>query len=102
MYHSLHLSSPSCHHVRPPTPFPFPLHLHLVDFADAFIQSDLQPFIHTFTHQRRKQPRRSKASSSEAVRVSRLAQGHLNTQLGAEDRTSHLLVTSQPILLPEL
>ena len=23
--------------------------LHLGDFSDAFIQSDLQPFIHTFT-----------------------------------------------------
>ena len=33
-------------------------HLHLEDFADAFIQSNLQPFIHTTTQQRRSQPRR--------------------------------------------
>ena len=37
----------------------------------------LQLFIHTFTH--RWQPGRTTASSSGAVRVSRLAQGHLNT-----------------------
>ena len=80
---------------------PLTLHLNLRDFADAFIQSDLQPFIHTFTHQRRSQPRRAPASSSGAVRC--LAQGHLDTQLGgAWDRTSNLPVTSQPALPPEL
>ena len=36
---------------------PEALHLHTFgDFADTSIQSDLQPFIHTFTHQRRSQP----------------------------------------------
>ena len=38
-------------------------------------------------------------NSSGAVRVRRLAQGHLNTPLGeAGDRTSNLRVTSQPAL----
>ena len=41
-------------------------------------------------------------SSSGAVRVRRLAQGHLDTQLGgAGIRTSDLLVTSKPALPPE-
>ena len=43
------------------------LDLHLGDFADAFIQSDLQPFIHTFTHLRRSQPHQATASRSGAV-----------------------------------
>ena len=38
------------------------------DLADAFIQSDVQPFIH-------RQPRRATASSSGAVRVRRLTEG---------------------------
>ena len=43
------------------------------------------------------------ASSSRAVMVRRLTQGHLHTQLGgAGDRTSNLPVTSQPALPPEL
>ena len=47
-------------------------------------------------------PRKATASSPGAVRVRRLAQGHLNTQLGgAGDRTSDLLVTSQRALPPE-
>ena len=66
-------------------------HFHLGDLAAAFIQSFLQPFIHTFTHRRRSQPLRVTASSSGAVRVRRLAQRHLNTQLGgAWDRTSYI------------
>ena len=48
-------------------------HLHLGDFVDAFIQMDLQPFIHTFTHRLRSQPYKKSAS---------LAQGHLDTPLG--------------------
>ena len=41
-------------------------------------------FIHTFTHRRRCQPRKATASPSGAVRVRRLAQGHLDTRLGEE------------------
>ena len=54
---------------------------HLGDFADTFIQSDLQPFIHTFTHWQRSQPHRATASLSGTVRVRCLAQWHLDTQL---------------------
>ena len=46
------------------------------------LQSDLQPFIHSFAHRRRCQPSRATASSSGAVRVRCLPQGHLDTQLG--------------------
>ena len=54
---------------------------------------------HSFTHS---QPRRAPASSSCTVRVSRLAQGHLDTQRGgAGERTSNLPVTSQPAPPPE-
>ena len=43
------------------------------------------------------QPCKVTASSSGAVRVRRLAQGHLDSQLGgAGDQTSNLPVTSQP------
>ena len=81
---------------RRPKPEVCPIHLHSERFADAFIQSD---FEHTFTHQR---PHTTTASSSGAVRVRRLTQGHRNTQLGgAGDRTSNLPVTSQPALPPE-
>ena len=38
-------------------------------YSDAFIQSDLHPFIHTFTHRRRSPPRRATASSSGGFRV---------------------------------
>ena len=58
------------------------INLHLRRLADVFIQSALQWIMHTFTHRRRCQPRRATASSSGAVRVRCLAQGHLNTQLG--------------------
>ena len=76
-------------------------HVHSGDFADAFIQSVLQPPLLSLTHRRWSQPRRATASSSAAVRGRRLAQGHLNTQLGgAGDRTSDLPVTSQPALPP--
>ena len=51
--------------------------------------------MHPFTH---RQPARQ-----GAVRVRRLAQGHLDPQLGgAGDLTSNLPVTSQPTLPPEL
>ena len=57
--------------------------------------------MHTFRHRRRSQPLKAEASSSEAVMVSCLAQGQLDTQLGgAGDRTSNL--TSQPALPLEL
>ena len=73
------------------------LHLHLGDLADTFIQTDLQRFLHTFTHQRRCQPCKATASSSGAVRVRCLAQGHLDTRRGwAGDWTS------KPALPPEL
>ena len=71
--------------------------------ADAFIQSNLQPFTHTFTHRRQSQPRRVTDSVSGAVRMWCLAQGHLDTQLGgARDQTSNLLVRGQPALPAEL
>ena len=61
------------------------------------ILPNIHPFTLKFTHRRRSQPRRATASWSAAVRVRRLAQGHLHTQLGgAGDRTSNLPVTSQP------
>ena len=41
---------------------------------------NIPPFMHTFKHRRRCQPWRAKASSSGAVRVRRLAQGHLDAQ----------------------
>ena len=52
--------------------------------------------MHTFTHRWRGQLCRATASSSGAVRVRCLAQGHLNT------RTSNLLVSRQLALPPEL
>ena len=68
------------------------------------IQPNIHPFMHAFTHEF--QPRRATAGWSGVVRVRRrLAQGHLlHTPLGgggAGDRTSNLLVTSQPALPPE-
>ena len=65
--------------------------------------ADIHPFMHTFTQRQRSQPRRATASWSGAIRVRRLAQGHHETRLGgAGDRTSNLVVTSQPALPPEL
>ena len=61
----------------------------------------IHPFMHTVTHRRRSQPRRATASWSGAVRVRRLAQGHLDTLGEAGDRTSDLLVTSPPALPPD-
>ena len=40
---------------------------------------DIHPFMHTFTHRQRCQPRRATASSSGAVRVRCLLQGHPDT-----------------------
>ena len=42
------------------------------------ILTSIHPFTHTITHQRRGQPCQATASSSGAVRVRRLAQGHLD------------------------
>ena len=68
--------------------------------ADAFIQSDLHRLIQTLTHRWQSQPCKATASSSGAVRVKCLAQGHINTQLGgAGDRTSNLSVTRQMLYL---
>jgi hypothetical protein len=76
------------------------LQLQLGHLADAFIQSDLHRLIHTLTHRRQSRPRKATASSSGAVRVKCLAQGHVNTQLGgAGDRTSNLSVTRQLLYL---
>ena len=47
------------------------LPLHLGDFADAFIKSDLQPFIHTFTHRRRSQLFRSSQGEASCSGTSR-------------------------------
>ena len=52
---------------------------NLRDFVDAFIQSDLQPFIHTFTHPEQSKPCWATASFSTAVRVRGLAQTYLDT-----------------------
>ena len=77
------------------------LHLHLGDYADAFIQRNLQPFIHTFTHRRRSRPLMATEGGflplSGAVRVRCLAQGHLDTR----DQTWNHLVTNQLALPPE-
>ena len=48
------------------------LHFYLGDFADAFIKSNLQPFIHTFTQRWQSQPHRGTASTSGEVWVRRL------------------------------
>ena len=61
--------------------------LHLGEFADAFNQSDLQPFIHIPTAE-------STPGDSQLIRSSLLG--------GAGDRTSNLPVTSQPALPSEL
>ena len=65
--------------------------LHSGDFPDAFIQSDVQPFIHTFTHRRRCRPRRATASSSGR---GALLRDTSTIELGAGDQTSNLQVTS--------
>ena len=67
--------------------------------ADAFIQSDLQQFIHRVSYRRQSQPHRATASSSGAVRVKFLSQADLDKKLGGQ--TSNLPVTSQPALPPE-
>ena len=77
-----------------------PPQLQLGHLADAFIQSDLHRLIHTLTHWRQSQPCKATASSSGAVMVKCLAQGHINTQLGgAGDRTSNLSVPRQLVYL---
>ena len=55
--------------------------------------SNNHPYIHTFTHRLQSQPCKASASSSEAVRVQCLAQGHLDTR---SRRGSNLPVASQP------
>ena len=61
---------------------------------------NIHPFIHTFTQRRRCQPRRATASRSGAVRVrDDSLRGHLLHTPAKEEpgnRTSNLLVTSQP------
>ena len=58
--------------------------------------------IHPFTHRRRSQPSKATSSLAGAVRVRCLAQGQLDTRLGAaSDQTSNLPVTSQAALSPE-
>ena len=59
------------------------------------ILSNIHPFMHTFITSWQSQP----CKASGAVSGRRLAQEHLNTQLGgAGDQTSNLPVTSQPAL----
>ena len=60
---------------------------------------NIHPFIHTFTHRRRSRPCKATASSPGAVRVRRLAQGHLAHSV--RDWTSSLSVSSQPAPPPE-
>ena len=80
-----------------------PLRLHLGDFADAFIKSDLQPFIHTFTHRRRSRPHRAAAGWSGAVRLRPSPSGAPpHAARGTRDGTSNLLATSRPAPPPEL
>uniref|UniRef100_A0A8C5CHJ4 non-specific serine/threonine protein kinase n=1 Tax=Gadus morhua TaxID=8049 RepID=A0A8C5CHJ4_GADMO len=57
------------------------INYQLGHLADAFIQSDLHRLIHTLTHRRQSPPCKATASSSGAVRVKCLAQGHINTSL---------------------
>ena len=62
--------------------------------------ASLSPIIQTFPHRRWSQPCRATASSSGAVRVRRLARGHLDTHLGgAGDRTSTLRLPADPLYL---
>ena len=76
------------------------LQLQLGHLADAFIQSDLHRLMHTLTHRRQSQPCKATASSSGAVRVKCLAQGHINIQLGgAGDQTSNLSVADPSLSL---
>ena len=58
---------------------------------------------HIHTHRWCRQQCKETASSSGAVRMRGLAQGHLDTLVceGAGDQTSHPLVNSQPALPPE-
>ena len=73
----------------------FPTSSHSKRFT---IVPSIHPFMLTFTHRRWCQQCRAAASSSGAVTVMCLAQGHLDTQLGgAGDRTNNLLVTSQKV-----
>ena len=53
----------------------------------------------TFTHRRRSQPCKVTASSSGAVRVRRLTQGHLHTQLGGAVDQAIFQVPANPIFL---
>ena len=55
---------------------------HLSHLADSFIQSVLQQLTSTFTHRWWSQPCKATASSSGAIRVGCLAQGHLDTHEG--------------------
>ena len=62
------------------------------------IHSPIHAHIHPATAEHR-----GTASSSGAIRVRRLAQGHHHTLLGgAGDRTSNLAVASEPALPTEL
>ena len=45
------------------------LNIYLGHLSDASLQSDLQLFIHTFTHRQQSQPWEATGSSSRAVRV---------------------------------
>ena len=66
------------------------------------LMPNIHPFMPTFTLRRRCEPRKRTASWSGAVRGRRLAQGHLDAQLGgAGVRTSNLPVTSRPAPPPE-
>ena len=72
-------------------------------FIRRFYPKRLTWLIHTLTHRRQSQPCKVTASSSGAVRVKCLAQGHNDTQLGgAGDRTSHPIGFKRTALPPEL
>ena len=58
--------------------------LHFGYFYDAFIQRNLQPVMHTFTHRRRGRACRATASWSGAVRVRRFRDTSTHT-LGVEE-----------------
>ena len=80
------------------------LHLYLGDFVNAFIQSDLELFIQTFTHRRRSQPHtrgqpvgQEQSGGGVLLRDTSPNTPTLDTHLeGAWDRASNPPVTRQP------
>ena len=73
------------------------IHSHGKNGKWTAILPNYHPFMHTFTHQRWSQPCKVTTSWFRAVRVRRLARGHLDTQRGgAGNGNSNLPVSRQP------